>query len=100
MPRLNMDKYVFLTIFHYRRFQLRGLSAVQPYLYKKLLLWGTVKSRYFFLRFKRATEVDFCGERLSLNGRNGFKKYSLKPDNLAANDLGGILVWWLGMCLI
>ena len=50
-----------------------------------------MKSRYFFLRFKRATEVDFCGERLSLNGRNGFKKYTLKPVNLAANDLRGHL---------
>ena len=67
---------------------------------QEIIIVGNCEKQVFFLRFKRATEVDFCGERLSLNGRNGFKKYTLKPVNLAANDLGGILVWWLGMCLI
>ena len=62
MPRLNMDKYVFLTIFHYRRFQLRGLSAVQPYPYKKLLSWGTVKSRYFFPALRGPLMLIFVGK--------------------------------------
>ena len=67
---------------------------------QEIIIVGNCEKQVFFPSFKRTTEVDFCRERLSLNGRNGFKKYTLKPVNLAANDLGGMLVWWLGMCLI
>ena len=49
----------------------RPVSSTALSLQEIIIVGNCEKQVFFFSSFKRATEVDFCRERLSLNGRNG-----------------------------